>query len=77
MQNNDKVIVLREFDNLIDAQVAVDILKQNNIKCFVSNEIGSQLYPIFSSSISGVRLNVLENDFDTAKDLLATFLKEK
>ena len=71
-----KTVVLREFDNLIDAQVAVDILRQNNIKCFMSNEIGSQLYPIFSSSIAGVRVNVFEGDLETAQDLLDTFLKE-
>lgn len=74
MNEQSKTVVLREFENLIEARTAVDILRQNGVECFISNELGSQLYPIFSSSISGVRVHVFEQDLRRGRDLLSTFL---
>ena len=76
MENQSKIVVLRKFDNLIEAQQAADILMQNNIKCFLSNQLDSQFYSIFSGSNFGVRVNVFERDFDVADELLSTFLQE-
>ena len=77
MDEQSKTITLRQFENIIDAQVAVDILKQNGLNSFVSNELGAQLYPLFPSSVSGVCLHVFEHDKERAEELLTTFLQEK
>lgn len=63
-------ITLKIFDTLPEAEFAKDALDQNGVQCFLSNEYGSQLYPIFGSSISGVHLHVFEADAARAQEIL-------
>lgn len=71
--DNSKIVVVGQFSTLYEAQMALDLLQQNEIKCFLSNEIGSQLYPMFGSSASGIRLHVFEQDVFRAQALLTKF----
>ena len=74
MNEQSKTVVLRRFENVIEAQTAVDILRQNGVNCFISNELGSQLYPIFPSSVSGVCVHIFEHERERAEELLSIFL---
>lgn len=65
-----KVIVLRTFDSLAEATYVKDMLEQNGIESFISNEAMSQLYPFFSSSVSGIPLHILEEDLARANEIL-------
>ena len=69
--SSDKTILLQTYDTLPEAQYVKDALEQNGVQCFIANEIGAQLYPLFSSSVSGYRIIILEADMEKAEDILA------
>lgn len=66
-----KVIVLRSFESLADATYVKDMLEQNGVESFISNEAMSQLYPFFSSSVHGIPLHILEEDLEKANNILS------
>lgn len=70
METQDKVVLLRTFDTLPEAQYAKDMLEQNGVLCSLDNQAISQLYPLYGSSVSGIRLMVLAGDLDKAEDIL-------
>lgn len=70
---SDKTIIFRTFSNITDATFAKELLLQNGLECFISNEFGNQLYPIFGSSVSGIYLHIFADDEEKAKEILGSF----
>lgn len=70
MEETEKIIVLKSFDNPIDASLAKSKLDAYGIPCFLSEENLGNLYPIQNPRFSGVRLHLFEHDVEQAKQVL-------
>lgn len=58
---------------MVTANMECNVLKENGIECFLSDENIVQLYPMFSSPFSGIRLHLFEKDKDSAENILQEF----
>lgn len=67
---NDKTSVLMVFHSLPQAKIIEGLLASNGIACFLSNESGAILRPIFESDNDSIRLHVRESDIAVAKEIL-------
>jgi uncharacterized protein with PIN domain len=70
MEDQDKIIVLKSFNNPIDASIAKSKLDAYGIPCFLSDENLGTLYPVQNPRFIGVRLHLFERDADQAKQVL-------
>lgn len=66
----EKTVVLKVYETLHQAQFDKEALELNNIACFLSNQLVSQMYPIFGSSSGGIYLHIFERDAEEATKLL-------
>lgn len=70
--NQDKVIILRTYNTLLEANLAKETLEQNGVACFLSNELVNQIfYPMYGPGVSGINLNIFEKDIERANDILS------
>jgi hypothetical protein len=67
---NDKTSVLMVFHSLPQAKIIEGLLASNGIACFLSNESGAVLNPIFEPDNTSIRLHVRESDIVVAKEIL-------
>ena len=63
--NQDSTIILRTFNDSLEASMAEDKLKANGIDCFIENENVGGLNPI-----GGVSLRVFSKDKALAESIL-------
>ena len=68
-----KTIVCKTYTDMVTANMECNFLKENGIECFLSDENIVQLYPMFSSPFSGIRLHLFEKDKDSAEKILQEF----
>ena len=66
----DKIITLKTYDTMVDAMVDQDVLRTNNIECFIGNEGLVELFPMFSDSSEGLKTVVFEKDLEMALKIL-------
>jgi len=66
-----KTIILKSYDNPALANLEKEILNQEGISCFLSDENVVQLYPMFSSPFGGIKLHIFEEDEEKAERILA------
>jgi len=69
-KENEKIIVYRSFDTLIEANLAKTKLDAYGIPCFLSDENFSTWYPFRTELFSGVRLHIFENDKEAVDKVL-------
>ncbi len=69
MEAPEKIVVLRIFDDTIEANIAKTKLDAYGVPCFLTEENLANLYPIRSPRMS-VRLHVFEKDKAHAEDVL-------
>jgi len=72
----DKIITLKTYDTMVDAMVDQDVLRTNNIECFIGNEGLVELFPMFSDSNEGLKNVVFEKDYEQALKILEEFHTE-
>lgn len=70
MLANKRIVVLRTFDTYACATFCRDMLRENGIEAFLSDENIVQLYPVFSSPFGGIRLHVFDSDVLAAETIL-------
>ena len=70
---DSKTSVLMVFHSLPQAKIIEGLLVSSGINCFLSNETGAILNPIFESNNESIKLCVLERDVLTAKEILTGF----
>lgn len=70
-ENNNDIVVLRYFDNAIDANIAKTKLDAYGIPCFLTEENMAGLYPGQGLTAIRVRLHLFASDRDRAEHLLA------
>jgi len=69
----NKIITLKNYDTMVDAMVDKDILRVNEIECFIGNEQIVELYPMFSDIDEGLKIVVFEKDFQRALRILEEY----
>ena len=72
----DKIITLKTYDTMIDAMVDIDVLRVNEIECFIGNEQLVELYPMFSDIDQGLKIVVFEKDIERALRILEQYHAE-
>jgi Putative prokaryotic signal transducing protein len=70
MDEQDKIVVLKIFENSIDANLARTKLDAYGIQCFLTEENVANLFPMQSVKLFGVRLHVFKNDQEQAGQIL-------
>lgn len=69
----DKIITLKNYDSMVEAMVDQDVLRANDIECFIGNEQLVELYPMFSDIDEGLKIVVFEKDFERATKLIEEY----
>lgn len=71
------LIVVRSFDNYIDANIILSKLEQEGVQCFLQDEFTVTIDPILTNAIGGIKLVVPQQQAEEAKSLLVQFDAEK
>ena len=69
-KDNDKIIVLKQFESTIDANIAKTKLDAYGIPCFLTDENLAGLYPLPNMTSMQARIHVFENDREQALQIL-------
>lgn len=69
-EEQDEIVVFRQFDTAIDANLAKTKLDAHGIPCFLTEENLSTLYTGQSYRLFGVRLHLFRNDVLMANQIL-------
>ena len=70
MENNDHIVVFRQYENAIDANIAKSKLDAYGIPCFLTEENMSNLYPGPNMFSIKVRLHIFDYDKERAEQIL-------
>jgi DNA-directed RNA polymerase subunit RPC12/RpoP len=65
-EERDKIIVFKNYDTSMEANLAKTKLDAYGIPCFLTNENLANLYPIQNQKFSAVRLHLFEKDAEQA-----------
>lgn len=71
MEEEDKIIVFKRFENAIAANIAKTKLDANGVPCFLTEENLANLYPLQNFPAMGVRLHLFEKDTEWARSVLS------
>lgn len=69
----EKLMTLKCYESILNAMYDKEILHTNNIDSMIQNEDAVELMPMFSEVYEGLRLVVLEKDFDIANNILQEY----
>lgn len=69
----DRIITLKNYDSMVEAMVDQDVLRLNEIECFIGNEQLVELYPMFSDIDEGLKIVVFEKDFEKSLEILEQY----
>lgn len=69
-EKQEKIIVIQQFNNLIEANIAKTKLDAYDVPCFLTDENFVNLYPIQNDIFPGVRLCIFEKDEEQAREVL-------
>ncbi|MDX5319678.1 MAG: DUF2007 domain-containing protein [Bacteroidota bacterium] len=70
-------IILKTFNHPIEANLAKDLLQEQGIPCFLTNELNSQMLPHLNGLLgAGIQLIVDESNAEQATALLAAHQNE-
>ena len=69
-KDNDKIVVLKQFESAIAANIAKTKLDAYGIPCFLTDENLAGLYPLPNMTSMQARIHVFENDIERANEIL-------
>ncbi len=69
----DKIVALKNYENIVSANLDSQVLEANGIRCFVGNKQTVELYPMFKDIDEGLKIYVFEKDYEKAMVLLADY----
>ena len=72
----DQIITLKTYESTVDAMVDQEMLRANDIECFINNDQLVELYPMFKDIDEGLKIVVFEKDVDRALKILADLRQE-
>jgi hypothetical protein len=67
---NNKLVTVAQFSHVVEAQMAQNFLKNNQIESVISDEHIVSVNWLFSNLVGGVKLKVAEEDFAAAEKIL-------
>jgi len=70
-------ILLQSFDNYIDAHIVLGRMEEEGINCWLKDENTVTVTPFFTNAVGGIKLMVVREQFQEAKNLLDRFQQEK
>lgn len=73
----EKIIVFRAYDTVVEANLAKTKLDAFGVPCFLTDENFVGLYPIRNEVFPGVRLHIFERDFDLVTETLTEVPSER
>jgi len=71
-----KTIIYKSYDLYYDAMYAKDILEQNGIESFLSDESMIPLGAAVSESMGGTKLHIFEDDLSRVEEILSQIDKD-
>lgn len=71
MQEQENIVVLRQFDNVIEANIVKGKLDANGIPCFLTDENLANLYPGQPYLSIRARLHIFEKDVQHAQQIMS------
>lgn len=69
----EEVVVLKTFNNEVDAEMAQQMLRDAGVKSFVSKDDGGGMEPQLQGTV-GVRLMVNRADAESAQQILSSVI---
>jgi hypothetical protein len=69
----DRLVSLKNYESMVDAMFDQELLKENNIQSSINGEDSVELMPMFGEINEGLRITVLEKDYETALNLLEEY----
>jgi Cytochrome c oxidase subunit Va. len=69
----DKLITLKNYETMVEAMFDQELLRENNIESSMNNEDSVELMPMFGEINNGLRIMVLEADFERAIKVLEDY----
>lgn len=71
-----ETIILKRFDNPVEANIVKGTLEANGIFCFLQDEHSIGMNPLYSNALGGIKLLVRVEDETLAQDILQENDKE-
>ena len=65
-----ELVTIRQYDHAITAHIHKNHLESEGIECFIHDEHIVTMNPLYSNAIGGVKLKVLSEDTEKARELL-------
>lgn len=72
MNDNEKLISIRQYASNVEASMIRDRLENAGIPCMLTNETFSSIYPLGYTSIGAIQLLVFERDAKAAIEIIDT-----
>jgi len=69
----DKLITLKNYETMVEAMFDQELLRERNIENILNNEELVEIMPMFGDINEGLRILVLEKDFDNALSILEEY----
>lgn len=69
----DKVIAVKYYETVVEAEIDMNVLKTNGIECIYNDDTVVGVFPIFDDKERGIELMVFEKDLERAKQLLEEY----
>lgn len=69
----DKLITLKSYETMVEAMFDQELLRERNIENILNNEELVEIMPMFGDINEGLRILVLEKDFDNALSILEEY----
>lgn len=75
----DSLITIKTFTHPSELLILKGRLESEGIECFVKDELITQIIPLYSNAVGGVKLQVKESDVEKAMEILkdAGYLREQ
>lgn len=69
----DKLKTLKNYETMVEALFDQELLRENNIDSSINNEDSVELLPMFGELNEGLRILVMENDYEKAIKVLEDY----
>jgi hypothetical protein len=71
-----ETIIIKRFDNAVEANIVKGLLESNDIFCFLQDEHSVSINPLYSNALGGIKLVVNKKDEERAIALLLSVQSE-
>lgn len=70
MKEQNELVTIQEYNSIVDAHIARDILENAGIPSMLTNETISSIYPLPYTSLGSIKLHVFQRDAEIAINTL-------